>query len=222
MRTNINLLPWREAIKEHQKKEFISMLGLALSTVAAGMLVIHFLINRQINFQNDDNNYLKAEIQLLDQQISEIESLQKEKAQLLARMQIIQQLQTNRPQIVRLFDEIIKTIPEGLYLTNLTHTGPHLMMEGRAESNTRVSTFMRNIEASHWLKSPVLSVIQVDEQKSGEKQTEKVADKYIDRMIEFNLQAIETIDDQSTLNKLIQEDKGDSVKPPAEAKPDKL
>ncbi len=162
------------------------------------------IISRQITFQNENNDFLKNEIKKLDQQIAEIQALQKEKAQLLARMEIIQQLQTNRPQVVRLFDGLVHTVPEGLYLTNLTRTGPSIVMDGKAESNTRVSTFMRNIEASNWLKNPLLTLIQAGTPKD----TNKPSDKQSDRMIGFNLQAVEAVDAQSNLNKLLKEDKG--------------
>ncbi len=201
MTININLLPWREEQKEHLKREFVSYLGLGLVVATGLMLLIHMSISRQIAFQNENNVFLKNEIKKLDEQIAEIESLQKEKQQLLARMEIIQQLQTNRPQIVRLFDGIVRTVPEGLFLTNLARTGPNLVIDGKAESNTRVSTFMRNIEASNWLKNPVLTYIQADTPKEGE--------KVVDRLIGFNLQALETIDTQANLNKLLKEDKVD-------------
>ncbi len=202
MSININLLPWREEQKEQQKREFVSFLGLGVVAATGLMLLVHMLIARQIAFQNDNNIFLKNEITKLDQQIAEIQALQKEKQQLLARMEIIQQLQTNRPQIVRLFDGIVRTVPEGLYLTNLARTGPNLVIDGKAESNTRVSTFMRNIESSNWLKNPVLTYIQADTPKEG---TDKPVSA--DRMIGFNLQALETIDTQANLNKLLKEDK---------------
>lgn len=191
MTININLLPWREEQKEQQKREFVSMAGLGVVIASGLMLCIHMMIGRQISFQLENNDYLKAQIKQLDLQIAEIEALQKEKAQLLARMEIIQQLQTNRPHVVRLFDGIVHTVPEGLYLTNLTRMGSHIVMDGKAESNTRVSTFMRNIERSSWLKDPVLTVIQADEPKEGAKATER----QVDKMIGFNLQAEQVMND---------------------------
>ncbi len=202
MTINLNLLPWREAKKEQLKKEFISWIGLGLAGATSLMLLIHMLISRQIAFQNENNDYLKNEIKKLDEQIAEIQSLQREKEQLLARMEIIQQLQTNRPQIVRLFDVIVRTVPEGLYLTNLTRTGNNILIDGKAESNTRVSTFMRNIEASHWLKNPVLTLIQADD-KDNTKNNEKILDK----MIGFNLQVQESIESQPSLSKQIKDEK---------------
>ncbi|MGD9591520.1 MAG: PilN domain-containing protein [Candidatus Berkiella sp.] len=206
MSININLLPWREEQKEQQKREFISFLGLGVVAATGLMLLVHMLIARQIAFQNESNTFLKNEITKLDQQIAQIQALKKEKQQLLARMEIIQQLQTNRPQIVRLFDGIIRTVPDGLYLTSLSRTGPNLVIDGKAESNTRVSTFMRNIESSNWLKNPVLTYIQADMAKDG-------SDKPVsDRMIGFNLQAVETVDTQANLDKLLKEDKADVEK----------
>ncbi len=204
MSININLLPWREEQKEQQKREFVSFLGLGVVAASGLMLLVHMLIARQISFQNDTNLFLKNEIVKLDQQIAEIQALQKEKQQLLARMEIIQQLQTNRPQIVKLFDGIVRTVPEGLYLTNLARTGPNLVIDGKAESNTRVSTFMRNIEASNWLKDPVLTYIQADT-KEGQQPENKIPTA-TDRMIGFNLQALETVDTQANLNKLLKEE----------------
>lgn len=201
MTININLLPWREELKEQQKREFLGLLGFGVIAAAGLMLLIHMLINRQIGFQQENNDYLKNEIKILDQQIAEIQALQNEKQQLLARMEIIQQLQTNRPQVVRLFDGIVRTVPDGLYLTNLTRTGPKIVIDGKAESNTRVSTFMRNIEASSWLKNPALTLIQADD-KPGEKKID-----HNDRMIGFNLQALQAVDEQANLDKLLKEDK---------------
>lgn len=193
MTININLLPWREALKEQQKKEFISMQGLAALSAIATMLIVHLLFNYQITFQGQINEYLKNEIKILDNKIAEIKALKKEKQRLLARMEIIQQLQTNRPQIVRLFNEIVKTVPEGLYLTSLTRTGNSILMDGKAESNTRVSTFMRNIESSKWLKNPILTVIQADNSKQ--------TDSFSDRLIDFKLQAEEVENGNSALDK---------------------
>ncbi len=187
MMVNINLLPWREQLKEQQKKEFFALLGASVLILFLLFLCIHLIIVNQINHQNEDNEYLKNEIKLLDQQIAEIQGLQKQKEELLARMEIIQQLQTDRPKVVRLFDVIAKTVPQGLYLTRLTRQGSNILIDGKAESNTRVSTFMRNIEASSVLRSPLLTLIQADDRKEGE----KPSTNFIDRMIGFNLQAVQ-------------------------------
>lgn len=201
MTININLLPWREELKEQLKREFLSLLGLGFVVAAGLILIIHMLISRQISFQNESNAYLKNEITMLEKQIAEIQALENEKKQLLARMAIIQQLQMSRPQVVRLFDGIAHIVPSGMYLTNLTRTGTHILIDGKAESNTRVSTFMRNIEASNWLRSPVLSLIQADEKEA------KSATRIVDRLIGFNLQADEVMDSHSSLQKEVKTDK---------------
>lgn len=198
MTISINLLPWREELKVEHQREFFTLLGLAVGFAVGLMLCIHMLVAKQITNQNNDNDYLKHQISLLDQQISEIQELEKEKRQLLARMDIIQQLQKSRPQIVRLFDGLVRIVPDGLYLTSVSRTGNKVLLDGKAESNTRVSTFMRNIESSGWLKSPLLSLIQTDEQKDKEaKDSERVS--AIDRMIWFNLVANEVMDDGAKL-----------------------
>ena len=181
MTVAINLLPWREAQKEQKKKEFFTMMGISAGACVALMVVIHLIIGNEIKWQQENNSFIKKEIQVLDRKIAEIEGLQKEKERLLARMDIIQQLQSNRPHIVRLFDVIVKTIPDGLYLVSLTRAEGRILLEGKAESNTRVSKFMRNIQSSEWLHSPNLSFIQAD---AGQ-------DTSIERLIGFNLQAFE-------------------------------
>ena len=184
MTININLLPWREALKEHHKREFLTILGAVVLASMALMLCVHTGVSREIMFQNENNNFLKNEIAKLDQKIIEIEKLEKEKKELLARMDIIQQLQANRPEVVELFDGLVRIVPPGLYLTNLARTGTHILIDGKAESNTRVSTFMRNIEATNWLKLPELSLIQAEDPSSTHK---------VEHLIGFNLQATEIL-----------------------------
>lgn len=189
MTININLLPWREERKELLKKEFVTMLVFGIVVSCGLVLIMHMTVARQIAAQNDNNNYLKNEIKLLDDQIAQIQSLEKEKQQLLAKMEVIQQLQASRPEVVRLFDDIVRIIPPGLYLTNLSRTGNHILIDGKAESNTRVSTFMRNIEASGLFKTPDLTLIQADDMKADG----KVMARPIDRLIGFNLKADEVV-----------------------------
>lgn len=189
MTININLLPWRAERKELLKKEFLTMLVFGIVVSCGLVLIMHMTVARQIAAQNDNNTYLKNEIKQLDDQIAQIQSLEKEKQQLLAKMEVIQQLQASRPEVVRLFDTIVRIIPPGLYLTNLSRTGSHILIDGKAESNTRVSTFMRNIEASGLFKTPDLTLIQADDMKAdGKLQT-----RPIDRLIGFNLQADEVV-----------------------------
>lgn len=181
MSTHINLLPWREELKAQQKKELFVLLGASGVASLILILFVHMGMKNAIGFQVDNNTYLKSQITILDQQIEEIKSLKKEKEKLLARMEVIQELQSNRPHIVRLFDGITRTVPEGLFLTSLTRTDTKILIEGKAESNTRVSTFMRNIEAYAWLKTPLLSLIQADDNEKDSK------------YIGFNLEAIQVM-----------------------------
>lgn len=184
---NINLLPWREELKEQKKQEFMYLLLMVVLLVGGIILLIHFVIDRQVHFQNEDNRYLKEEIKMLDQQIQEIDFIDKEKKQLLQKMKVIQLLQASRPEAVKLFDGMTRLVPQGLYLSNLSRQDDRIMLEGKAESNTRVSALMRNIEASKLLSDPRLSLIQaVDEQKKDDKTTRQP-----DRLIGFYLEARE-------------------------------
>jgi len=189
MTININLLPWRAERKELLKKEFLTMLVFGVVVSCGLVLIMHMTVVRQIAAQNENNTYLKNEIKQLDDQIAQIQRLEKEKQQLLAKMEVIQQLQASRPEVVRLFDAIVRIIPPGLFLTNLSRTGSHILIDGKAESNTRVSTFMRNIEASSLFKTPDLTLIQADDMKPDG----KIESRPIDRLIGFNLKADEVV-----------------------------
>ena len=156
----INLLPWRAERRANRQKEFYGMLGLA----AAGGLVLSFLIwfhySQQISGQNTRNQFLQAEIQKVEGKIKEIEALDKQKDRLLARKKVIEQLQANRSQMVHLFDSLVRTIPDGVALANIKQEGEILTLEGRAQSNARVSNYMRNLESSGWMTNPDLSIIE--------------------------------------------------------------
>ncbi len=156
----INLLPWRAERRKLRQKEFMTMLGMA----AGIALVLSFLIvmyyNGQIEGQMARNQYLRDQIVVVDQQIKEIEELDKKKANLLARKQVIEQLQASRSQMVHLFDELVRTIPEGVRLNSIKQSGQVLTLEGLAQSNARVSSYMRNLEESGWMANPDLSIIE--------------------------------------------------------------
>ncbi|HIP52505.1 MAG TPA: pilus assembly protein PilN [Chromatiales bacterium] len=161
---HINLLPWRELERKKRQREFgFVVAGAVVLTLLAGVYS-HIHINGLIEAQNRRNTFLRNEIQALDKKISEIKELEKVKANLLARMEIIQQLQVSRPQIVHLFDEIVNTLPDGVYLTRIEQKGDLITIKGRAQSNARVSAYMRNIEKSEWLNRPTLKVIENKEQ----------------------------------------------------------
>src|SRR5450631_633829 len=156
----INLLPWREQERKVRRREFLVAAGGAviasLVLLGAGKLLYAGWTEAQI----EKNNLLKKEIVKLDAQIADIQDLENRKQRLVARMEIIEKLQRKRPEIVHLFDEIVKTVPEGIYLTAIKQTGNKLEIHGVAQSSTRVSTFMRNIDASVWMDNPVLQVVE--------------------------------------------------------------
>jgi len=159
----INLLPWREEIRKQKQREFvISAAGGAL-LAALIVLLAHFHIDGLIDNQNQRNAFLKAQIAVLDQRIGRIRELEKMKADLLARMNVIQELQRSRPESVHLMDELVRTLPDGVYLNAFTQKGRSLELAGVAQSNARVSDYMRNIDASDWLTAPRLDLIKTTE-----------------------------------------------------------
>ena len=163
----INLLPWRAERRKARQKEFVSMLGLAaLGGVLASFLIVSWYSAR-IGNQNGRNEYLRAEITKVDTQIKEIEELDKKKGKLLARKEVIEQLQANRSQMVHLFDSLVRTIPDGVTLTSIKQEGEILTLGGRSQSNARVSTYMRNLEGSGWMTGPDLNVIEAKAGNAG-------------------------------------------------------
>ena len=156
----INLLPWREEQRKEQTRQFLTVMGLCAFLTAAIVLLVHINIGGQIDHQNKRNEILQSEITQLDAALQEIRDLEDTKQQLLARMEVIQSLQQRRPQIVHLFDELVRTVPEGIYLRELKQSGQSLTIKGVAESNGRVSAYMRNIDSSDWMSTPKLSVIE--------------------------------------------------------------
>lgn len=156
----INLLPWREAERKRRQREFAVMVGSGLALTLLVGQGLHIQVEQMISGQEQRNAYLQQEIDLLNRQIREIQELEKTKANLLARMNVIQQLQRSRPEVVHLFDELVITIPEGVLLTKVQQNGRGIVLEGQAQSNARVSAFMRNIEASTWIGNPRLLLIE--------------------------------------------------------------
>jgi type IV pilus assembly protein PilN len=156
----INLLPWREAERKRKRQEFFLSLGAAAATAGLVMLLGQWQFSSSIQHQRDRNDYLNREIAQLDKQIEEINGLDKQKQRLLARMEIIETLQRSRPEIVHVFDEIVRIMPEGVYLTYLKQTGVKFELRGIAQSSTRVSSLMRNIDASQWLADPTLQIVE--------------------------------------------------------------
>lgn len=155
----INLLPWREQLREERKRQFF--MGLALTFVLGVFLV--FLANqyyeRQVSDQQSRNDLLKSEIAKLDNALKEIEGLKKEKEALLSRMKIIQDLQSNRQILAKLLDQFVRTLPEGIFYTSLAKVDKKITINGMTVSNNRVSQLMRNFDTSPWLAKPNLTVI---------------------------------------------------------------
>jgi type IV pilus assembly protein PilN len=165
----INLLPWREAERRKRQRDF--MVAMAGSFVS-GLLVIALTnlgFSQMIGQQRDRNNRLETEIVELEKSITEIDGLERQKERLLARMEIIEQLQRSRPEIVHLFDEITRQLPEGVYLTGLKQTGAAVEVQGVAQSSTRVSALMRQIDNSEWLSDPDVVKVETTDQGPGRK-----------------------------------------------------
>jgi len=161
----INLLPWREELRKQKQQEFgITAIS---SVVIAGLLVLlaHFHVDGMINDQNQRNAYLNSEISILNKRIGRIRELEAMKDNLLARMNVIQELQGSRPESVHLMDELVRTLPEGVHLNTFVQKNRSLTMTGIAESNARVSDYMRQIDTSEWFTGPRLDVIKTSETK---------------------------------------------------------
>ncbi|HEY1773525.1 MAG TPA: PilN domain-containing protein [Gammaproteobacteria bacterium] len=176
----INLLPWREERRKARQTQFNILAGMVAAAGAVTVGLIYLGMGTAISIQNDRNNFLTQQIGLEDKQIEKIKGLQDTKQALLSRMQIIQQLQQSRPIVVHLFDQLVKTLPPGVYLTSVSENGDSLSLEGTAESSARISTYLRNIDASPWLGDPNLQVVQKDPVKSGAQHfsiTARVVDK---------------------------------------------
>ena len=162
----INLLPWREELRAERKRQFIGFLILAAIIGLLVSLLVHLSFESKISSQQSRNSYLSTEITQLDTKIREIEKLEQQREELLNRMQIVQSLQQSRPLVVRLFDELVRQIPTGVYLTEFTRKDLKLDIKGKSESTPRISAFMRNIEKSQWLVRPDVSSIKADNKGS--------------------------------------------------------
>ncbi|WP_311240492.1 MULTISPECIES: PilN domain-containing protein [unclassified Xanthomonas] len=160
----INLLPWRAERRKAREREFYSMLGFAALGGVLLSALIWFYYDGQISGQTERNAFLTAEIDKVKAQNEEIKELDKKKDRLLARKKVIEELQANRSQMVHLFDSLVRTIPDGVALTNIKQDGDILTLEGRSQSNARVSAYMRNLEGSGWMTNPDLSIIEAKSQ----------------------------------------------------------
>lgn len=156
----INLLPWREQRREERKQRFLVALGAVLAGSAALLFAADQYLNAEIARQTARNDFVRKEIAVLDARIKEIAELRQRRQELLERMKIIQDLQGNRPIIGRVFDQLVRTLPDGVHFTELKMTGHDIAIHGAAESNNRVSELMRNLDASDWLQAPNLTEVK--------------------------------------------------------------
>ena len=157
---NINLLPWREERREELKKEFLTILAGCAIFGAAIILAWQLVLSNIVSNQEGRNQFLQTRIDELQQQVKEIAKLKKQKKELIARLEVIQNLQGNRPEIVHIFDEIARTLPDGVYYNSIERKGKTLYLKGTAESNNRVSSLMRRLDESEWFRSPNLKKVQ--------------------------------------------------------------
>jgi type IV pilus assembly protein PilN len=162
----INLLPWRDELRKRREKEFIVTAVIAALMMGAVVLGVHLHYESRIAYQEQRNKFIEVEIAALDKRIAEIAELKKERDRLIARTQVIQSLQSGRPEIVHVFDELVTTLPDGVYYTKVAQKGRGLKLQGIAQSNARVASLMRSLDASKWFTNPALVEIKDDTDKN--------------------------------------------------------
>lgn len=156
----INLLPWREERREERRRGFFVLIGSSVMLALLTVIFVHTFIARRISQQQRINHHLQSEVNLLNRQLREIKDLKAKRRQVMQRMQLIHALQASRPLTVKFYDELVRIVPPGIYLQSIKREGNKVTLVGRAESNTRVSDLMRNIQKSSWFNSPLLSEIK--------------------------------------------------------------
>ena len=155
----INLLPWRQVYREEKKREFLGIIAVVFAVAALGAYTWISSVEASIENQNSRNNLLEQEITKMEAQVKEISELKKVRDDLLARIKVIQDLEGTRPVIVRYFDDFVRAVPDGVYITLMDRKGTSITIEGVAESYNRVASFMRNLDASDWFASPNLTSV---------------------------------------------------------------
>ncbi|MEP5763971.1 MAG: PilN domain-containing protein [Halieaceae bacterium] len=158
----INLLPWRDERRAELKQEFLVILAAVAALGVAVVFVVDLVFSGQIQNQNERNSYLTQNIDALNKQVQEIRDMQRKRTQLLDRMKVIQDLQGNRPIIVRILDQLVRTVPDGVFYTELKTSGQTITITGIAESNNRVSSLMRRLDGSDWFTNPNLDGVRAE------------------------------------------------------------
>jgi len=174
----VNLLPWRAEQRKERKLAFMVALGVATVAALVATGGTYLTLNSMVDGQEARNQKLRAEIKVVDKQIEEINGLEAEKQRFIARMQIIEKLQRSRPEIVHVFDELVRTLPDGVYLTSIQQKDKRLKIQGVAQSSTRVSSFMKNIDGSQWLRNPELEVVETKKGQGGGSSFTLYADQF--------------------------------------------
>lgn len=157
---NINLLPWREERRQELKKAFLTILGMVVVVGVLLVILADMAVSGAVDGQRGRNTYLQQQITELDLQVKEIRDLEKKKQELLDRMKVIQELQGNRPIIVRIFDELVRTLPDGVFYDKLNRKVDVISLTGIAESNNRISSLMRQVDKSEWFAGPNLTAVE--------------------------------------------------------------
>jgi type IV pilus assembly protein PilN len=194
----INLLPWRAERRKQRQKDFVTLLGGALIAGVALVFAGSWYYDQQIEGQTGRNDFLKARIVEVEAQIKTIEELEARKASLLQRKQVIEDLQADRSQNVRLFEELVRTIPDGVRLITIQQTGQELKLSGRSQSESRVSAYMRNLEASGLINNPRLSIIKAGEATATSAPTTGPVDRSLPFGFEMTVTLRSTSDEAKT------------------------
>lgn len=200
----INLLPWRLERRKLKQKEFITMLVIAAAIAVGLSILIVLYYNGQISGQEGRNNYLTTQIATIDKEIEQIKDLDKKKADLLSRKKAIECLQGRRSLMVHLFDDLVRTIPDGVKLISLEQDGSKLTINGNSQSNARVSAYMRNLQVSGWMSQPELTIIEA---KGG------------DKGLPYQFTLVTTIGNPNTKNETDGDDAGAANTPVVSATP---
>lgn len=177
----INLLPWREYYREAKQKQFVYLFMCCLLLAFVLNFLVYILFQAKINHQEQRNAYIGQYIQQLDQEIADVTKLTKMKEAILKRMAVVQSLQENRFNVVRIFDQMPRLLPKGVYLEEMTYEAGQISLQGKAQSNTDVSYFMRNVEQSSWLTAPMLTEIK-NIKKNGVSESEfklRIQEKFL-------------------------------------------